>query len=82
MIVDAIFETISSCQQLYPDSELSSDSAEEDIDLTPSEGEFFTTVEGLQHLSLEGQSVLTHLENILHQNQDHSLESGNKTGQN
>lgn len=66
-----IFETISECQQLYPDSELSSDSGEEDINSVPLEGGYFTTVDGLQHLSLEGESVLTHLENIIQQSQSH-----------
>lgn len=54
---------MSECQQLYPDPELSSDSAEEVNVL--SSGEYFTTAEGLQHLSIEGESVLSHLEGIL-----------------
>lgn len=71
---------ISDCQQLYPDSELSSDSAkeeEEDSDLPPVEG-YFTTAEELQHLSLEGESVLSHLESILRvQGHDHAtIENG------
>lgn len=70
MVVDEIYEIITDCQQLYPDSELSSDSAE-------AANEYFTTADGLQHLSLEGESVLNHLENILVQNQNQlSMEDG------
>lgn len=65
LTVDTIFEAISSCQLLYPDPELSSDSAEEEVNNMPSTGEYFTTAEGLQHLSVEGESVLSHLEGIL-----------------
>lgn len=67
--MDAIFEAISYCQQLYPDTELSSDSANEDE--TEPEGAYFSTAEGLQHLTLEGETVLSHLENILLQSQDY-----------
>ncbi len=74
---------ISDCQQLYPDSDLSSDSEEEETDLMPTEEEetnlmpteeYFNTVEGMQHLSIEGQSTLTHLEHVLIQS--HGLENG------
>ena len=54
---------ISDCQQLYPDSELNSDSDEEISD------GYFTTASGLHHLSLEGEAVLNHLESII-QNED------------
>ena len=60
-LVNVIFEVISDYQQLYPDTELSGDSDDEGN----TEEEYFTTVEGLQHLSLEGESVLTHLETII-----------------
>ena len=68
--VEEIFEAISECQQLYPDSDLSSDSdlpheGDGGGDLLQEEG-YFTTAEGLQHLSAEGESVLAHLEDILH----------------
>lgn len=67
-----MFEVISNCQKLYPDSELSSDSAEEDETIPQedftgddvTEG-YFTTADGLQQLSIDGESVLSHLENIL-----------------
>ena len=73
--VDEIYEIISDCQQLYPDSELSSDSAEDDNNIAADS--YFTTADGLQHLSLEGESVLNHLENILVQNQNHTpMEDG------
>ena len=62
-----IYGVLSDCQQLYPDTELSSDSEEEE--------EYFTTVEGLQHLSVEGETVLSHLENILIPNQN-SVQNG------
>lgn len=66
--MDSAFLAISSCQELYPDSDLSSDSAESDND------NYFTTAEGLQHLSVEGEAVLSHLENILHI-RDHDSEA-------
>ena len=74
-IVDRIFEAITECQRLYPDSELSSDSDEESNTL---EGGYFTTIDGLQHLSLEGQSVLNHLEHVIQQSEGHhrSIENG------
>ncbi len=37
----------------------------EEMIFDPSGGEFFTTPEGLQHLTPDGQRVLEHLENIL-----------------
>lgn len=73
--VDYIYELISDCQQLYPDSELSSDSAEENADGIEADG-YFTTADGLQHLSLEGEATLSHLENIIVQNHSLSMEDG------
>ena len=71
--MDGIYQAISHCQTLYPDPE-QSDSAEEgggeedkegegEIDLES--GEFFTTAEGLAHLSPQGLATLAHLEHIL-----------------
>ena len=73
--VDAIFQAISECQTLYPDPELSNEEDEDEgvevegggeegemIDL--SGGEFFTSPEGLDHLTPEGQVVLQHLERV------------------
>ena len=74
--VDAIFHAISECQTLYPDPEqLSSDEdndegvelggGEEDGEMVDlSGGEFFTSPEGLEHLSPEGRVVLQHLERV------------------
>ncbi len=77
--MDTIYQAISDCQLLYPDLEQSDSSEEEELGeeggegeeedemiLDPSGGDFFTTPEGLQHLTPEGQRVLEHLENILH----------------
>ena len=72
-VVEAIFEVISDCQQLYPDSDLSSDSADAD-EYTPED--YFTTADGLQHLSLEGKAVLTHLESIFVEDQDCNRDLG------
>ena len=75
--MEAIYQAITHCQTLYPDPELS-DSEEGDegewegeegegqegeIDLQS--GEFFTTAEGLDHLSPQGLATLSHLERIL-----------------
>lgn len=73
--MDAIFQAISECQTLYPDPELSNEEDEDEgvevegggeegemIDL--SGGEFFTSPEGLDHLTPEGQVVLQHLERV------------------
>ena len=73
--MDAIFQAISECQTLYPDPELSSEEDDDEgvemgggggegeiIDL--SGGEFFTSPEGLDHLTPEGQVVLQHLERV------------------
>lgn len=63
-----IFDAISDCQQLYPDPDLSSDSncSEAEDGNVSSTGDYFTTADGLQHLSIEGEAVLNHLESILH----------------
>ena len=71
--VDELFSCISECQRLYPDSQLSSE--EDESAAMVEEGNFYTTPEGLQDLSAEGESVLRHLENILHINE--AQENGN-----
>ena len=57
-------------QQLYPDSDISSDSDDNQTnDVSPplvEEGDYFTTAEGLEYLTAEGRSVLSHLESVLH----------------
>ena len=68
VVVDELFSVISECQRLYPDSDLSSNEEEEGEG--QEEGNFYTSPEGLQELSAEGESVLRHLENILHINDD------------
>jgi len=71
--VDAIFQAISECQTLYPDpaplsrGEDNYEGVEfgkegEMADL--SGGEFFTSPEGLEHLTPEGRVVLQHLERV------------------
>ena len=68
--VETIFQAISECQALYPDSEQMSseeeeelcEEEEEDVDLQG--GDFFTSPEGIQHLTPEGQTVLEHLERV------------------
>lgn len=70
--VDGIYQAITHCQTLYPDPEQSDSDVEdeegeveegEDIDLES--GDFFTTAEGLDHLSPQGLATLSHLERIL-----------------
>ena len=68
--MEGIFQAISECQTLYPDVE-QMNSSDEEVDDTPvedggepGEGDFFTTPEGLQHLTPEGQRVLEHLESV------------------
>ncbi len=63
--VETIFGLICEFQQLYPDSDLSSDSDMND-DVSLEEGNYFTTAEGLEYITAEGESVLSHLESILH----------------
>ena len=70
--MDGIFQAITECQALYPDTEqLSSgeegeeeggEGGEEVTEL--SGGEFFTSLEGVEHLTPEGQAVLEHLERV------------------
>lgn len=74
--LDELFSAISECQRLYPDSELSSEEEEGESEL-PEEGNYYTTPEGLQSLTEEGESVLRHLESILHIEVDESsIENG------
>ena len=71
--VQGIYEAITHCQTLYPDPELSDSELDEwegeeggeegEIDLEG--GEFFTSAEGLNHLSPQGLATLSHLERIL-----------------
>ena len=65
--VDTIFELVSEYQQLYPDPELSGESGEEEEEEEEitEDTEYFTTAEGLEHLSIEGQATLSHLDGIL-----------------
>lgn len=73
-----IYQAITHCQTLYPDPELSDEEegeeemggeegeevgVEENVDLHS--GEFFTSPEGLQFLSPQGQATLAHLERVL-----------------
>ena len=70
--MQGIYEAITHCQTLYPDPELSEseldewegeEGGEEEVDLEG--GEFFTSAEGLNHLSPQGLATLSHLERIL-----------------
>lgn len=87
LLVEEIYAAISECQELYPDPELSSDSeleqeeAEEEKDGSEDEEEegFFTSADGLQHLTVEGEAVLAHLESILRvSEQSNGSAEGNK----
>ena len=70
--MDGIYQAITECQALYPDTEqLSSGEeegegeGEEGEEVTElSGGEFFTSLEGVEHLTPEGQAVLEHLERV------------------
>ncbi|XP_061184651.1 methylosome subunit pICln-like [Saccostrea echinata] len=57
--LDAMFNAMSDCQALHPD-EQDTDSEAEEFDANYYEGE-----EGEQHLTMEGQRTLQHLENLL-----------------
>ena len=68
--MDGIYQAITHCQTLYPDPEQSDSDVEgdeveevEEIDLES--GDFFTTADGLNHLSPQGLATLSHLERIL-----------------
>ena len=65
--METIYSAICECQLLYPDPE-QSDSSEEDSvqEIQESSGDFFTSADGLQHLTAEGEIVLAHLESVLH----------------
>lgn len=79
--MDEIYTAISECQELYPDPELSSDSEascegeEAEIEDNNVEG-FFTNEDGLQHLTVEGEAVLAHLESILRLSSDDHANNG------
>ena len=72
--MDGIFQAITECQALYPDTEQLSSGEEgeegeeweeEGEEVTElSGGEFFTSLEGVEHLTPEGQAVLEHLERV------------------
>lgn len=67
--METIYSAICDCQLLYPDPE-QSDSSEEEVEsveeIEECPEDFFTSAEGLQHLTAEGEVVLAHLESILH----------------
>ena len=68
--MEAIYEAISECQLLYPDSQVSEgEDEEEEPMLIPEEkceeeGDYFTTPEGFSRLTVEGKAVLEHLEKV------------------
>ena len=69
--VDGIYQAITHCQTLYPDPEQSDsdvdgdEGAEEVEEVDLDSGDFFTTADGLNHLSPQGLATLSHLERIL-----------------
>ena len=69
-LVEAIYEAISECQLLYPDSQVSEgEDGEEEPMLQEEEegreeGDYFTTPEGFSRLTVEGKAVLEHLEKV------------------
>jgi hypothetical protein len=88
LTVETIYSAICECQLLYPDPEQSDSSCEDEITGAEcSEGDvqhihqcpadFFTSADGLEHLTAEGETVLAHLESILHvEDQQDSGENG------
>ena len=66
--MEAIYEAISECQLLYPDSQVSGEEEDGEEPMLEEEeyreGEYFTTPEGLSHLTVEGKAVLEHLEKV------------------
>ena len=79
--VEEIYSAICECQLLYPDPDLSDSSGEEeDIDniqeISECPSDFFTSAEGLEHLTAEGEVVLAHLESILHIDAEIASENG------
>lgn len=69
--MEDIYSAICDCQLLYPDPEQSDseeegEEAESVEELEECPEDFFTSSEGLQHLTAEGEVVLAHLESILH----------------
>ncbi len=74
--MDELFSCISECQRLYPDSEdISSEEEESGENMETTEGDFYSTPEGLNGLSAAGESVLRHLESVLHIN-DNTQQNG------
>ena len=87
--VETIYSAICECQLLYPDPE-QSDSSCEDEEETIGDGDnvqhihqcpadFFTSADGLEHLTAEGEAVLAHLESILHIQTQEDSENGKIT---
>lgn len=90
-IVETIYSAICECQLLYPDPEQSDSSCEDEIvgaEWTEGGGEnvqhiqqcpadFFTSADGLEHLTAEGAAVLAHLESILQVQAQQDSENGN-----
>lgn len=67
--LEAIYAAISECQLLYPDSQVSEGEEGEEPMLQEGEeeykeGEYFTTPEGYNRLTVEGKAVLEHLEKV------------------
>ena len=77
LTVEMIYSAICECQLLYPDPELSDSSEEEDVqELQQCPDDFFTSADGLQHLTAEGEIVLAHLESILHIDEQSGSQNG------
>ena len=88
--VETIYSAICECQLLYPDPEQSDSSCEDNEEEIPGvewsegdvqhlqqcPGEFFTSADGLEHLTAEGEAVLAHLESILHIQPQQDAENG------
>lgn len=81
-VVETIYSAICDCQLLYPDPEQSDSDEEDEVEggdieeLQECPEDFFTSAEGLQHLTAEGEAVLAHLESIL-QISDQPPQNGN-----
>ena len=81
--MDELFSAISACQQLYPDTDLSSEEGEEgeEMGATLDENNFYNSAAGLPHLTEEGLTVLQHLENICEVEMDgDSIKNGAPVG--
>ena len=90
--VETIYSVICECQLLYPDPELSDSDSEKEIDggdqmegdednniqlLQQCPTEFFTSADGLEHLTVDGEAVLAHIESILHTQVQENTQNGN-----